>query len=328
MSIRTLIENVPGVRWLYESYVVSPGSWLYRKATLSHWSDPALVQQLPRSYQWFFRYCAAQRYAPIGAEFLLHAIIGGCRRAAVNDGIIPLRRGDVTAFLDLHDPRFLRVPAELAEWPDLWRRFVRPGDTFIDVGANHGTAALVAAERVGPRGRVVAIEPQPRLAGLLRKLAARSPAPFAVHQAACGDSSGEAVFHIPLATSGSAGRFRAWSAVSRHRTITVLTRRLDELVGVEVLPGQTFIKLDVEGSELAALIGAGQLIRAARPILMTEMNAAALRAAGTSPAALVKRLTGWGYDRYVTRQEPGQPRPLMGEIGENDIIVLPSSYRP
>ena len=45
---------------------------------------------------------------------------------------------------------------------------LRPGATFVDVGANWGYFTLLAAHRVGPAGRVVALEPDPRLFALLR----------------------------------------------------------------------------------------------------------------------------------------------------------------
>ena len=38
-------------------------------------------------------------------------------------------------------------------------RFLRPGDVFVDVGANIGLFTLIAASRVGPTGRVIAFEP-------------------------------------------------------------------------------------------------------------------------------------------------------------------------
>ena len=54
----------------------------------------------------------------------------------------------------------------LPEWyePAVWRRFmaqVRQGDTVADVGAFLGVYAIAAAKRVGPRGSVVALEPDP-----------------------------------------------------------------------------------------------------------------------------------------------------------------------
>ena len=48
------------------------------------------------------------------------------------------------------------------------RESLRPGDTFFDVGAHRGWMSLVAAKRVGPRGRAVAFEPSPPLVDVLR----------------------------------------------------------------------------------------------------------------------------------------------------------------
>jgi FkbM family methyltransferase len=325
MRLRQTIAAIPGARLLHEGLFETPGSWLYRRPTLSWLSDPTLVRQLPRLYRFFARYCAAQRYEPIGAELLLRGIIALRRRLAPNDGIIPLHVGDVTVFLDLQDPRFLRVPTELTGLPGLLRHFLRPGDTFIDVGANHGTVSIVAAGLVGHEGLVVSIEPQPRLAGLIRQSLAHGSARFEVHQIACGDRSEEVAFYIPLATSGSAGLFRRFSAISHHRTIEVAMRRMDDVIDWRRLPGRAFIKLDVEGSELGFLLGASQLIRATAPAMLIEMNPPAMRAAGTSKTTLVKTLMDMGYDRFVTPQELGRQRPLTDQTVDGDLIVLPAS---
>src|SRR4051794_2822301 len=47
------------------------------------------------------------------------------------------------------------------------RRYVRPGDTVIDVGANIGSLTLPMAGLVGPQGRVVAVESHPATFNLL-----------------------------------------------------------------------------------------------------------------------------------------------------------------
>jgi FkbM family methyltransferase len=49
-----------------------------------------------------------------------------------------------------------------------YRRFLRPGDAVVDVGANIGLATLVAAKIVGSTGRIVAVEPHPRTFEYLR----------------------------------------------------------------------------------------------------------------------------------------------------------------
>src|SRR5277367_2258602 len=128
----------------------TPGSWLYRRATLSWLSDAALARQLPRPYRFFARCCPVLGNIPLGAELLLRAIIALEQRTSREDGIVPLRIGEVTAFLDLRDPRFLQVPRELAKFPRVLAQFLRPGDTFIDVGANHGAYSISAARLIGP----------------------------------------------------------------------------------------------------------------------------------------------------------------------------------
>jgi len=50
------------------------------------------------------------------------------------------------------------------------RRRLRPGDTFVDVGANIGCISALASRLVGPRGTVVAIEPSPAIIAALQKL--------------------------------------------------------------------------------------------------------------------------------------------------------------
>jgi FkbM family methyltransferase len=326
MKLRAAIAEIPCARLLYEGFCESPGSWLYRRPTLDWLSDPALVRQLPRPYRFFASYCAAQRRDPIGAEILLRGIIAFGMRFADDDGIVPLQIGTTKVFLDLKDPRFLRVPTELAGVGRVLGHFLQPGDAFIDVGANHGTFSIVASGLVGNKGLVIAIEPQPRLAGLLRQSLAQGPARFEVHQIACGDRSEEVEFYIPRATSGSAGRFGRFSAVSRHRTIKVAMRPLDDIVDWRQLPGRTFIKLDIEGSELAFLLGARQMIRATAPALLMEMNPAAMRAADTSKTKLVNALIELDYDRFVTPQELERQRPLTDQIDDADLILLPASF--
>ena len=61
----------------------------------------------------------------------------------------------------------------LGEWEPriswICRKVLRPGDTFVDIGADFGLVSLVGARAVGPTGRAHSFEPQPDLARMLRK---------------------------------------------------------------------------------------------------------------------------------------------------------------
>jgi precorrin-6B methylase 2 len=70
--------------------------------------------------------------------------------------------GGHTIFVDLLDPRFLQVIHEVRS-PDtdlqVLSRLLSEGDTFIDVGANHGSFSVVASSVIGAEGHVIAVEP-------------------------------------------------------------------------------------------------------------------------------------------------------------------------
>jgi FkbM family methyltransferase len=326
-KLRRVIAGIPFAVSFHELLHESPGSWLFRRRTVAWLSDPALVRQLPRPYRLFARYCRSASYSPRIAELLLRSIIAIRCRIASNDDIVPLAASDTaTVFLDLRDPRFLRVPSELSALPSLLRNFLRSGDTFIDVGANHGAFSSVAARLVGNEGLVVAIEPQPRLAEVVRRGLKAAGGRFEVHQIVFGDRAQLLDFFVPLATSGSAGVLMRYSAVSRHRTIQVAMHRADEVIDASRLPGRVFIKVDVEGSEPAFLRGADRLIRAAAPVMLSEINPKALQAASSSKEELARQLVGLGYDRFVRCEELSLPRPLA-ELSDGDVIVFPAGQR-
>jgi len=310
----------PGAGTLREIVSRTPGSWLYHRPVLSWLSEAQLRAQLPRAYRWFALYCAMQSGDPVGAEPLLRLLIRHRERKGLDDRV-PLRCEGSTVVLDLHDPRFLRVPGELRGLSALMTHYLGAGDSFLDIGANHGAYAVAAAALLGSTGFVLAVEPQARLAHVVEQSLRAGPTPFEVHPVACGDAAREVELHVPLATSGSAGLFAAYSASAAHRTARVPMRPLDDIVDPDRLRGRVFMKLDVEGSEISVLRGARRTIAATRPAILCEVNAEALAAAGASTDDLIATLRTLGYDRFATRERPGVERPLDGAICERDIIA-------
>jgi hypothetical protein len=119
--------------------------------------------------------------------------------------------------------------------------------------------------------------------------------------------------------------FAAYSAAPVHRTTTVPLRRLDDLLHPRSCTERVFVKLDVEGSELALLRGAARLLREASPALLVEINPRAMSAAGTSPEALRRLLLDAGYDRLAIPSGPRQRLPLADvpfDATQGDVVVL------
>src|SRR5437868_3654072 len=150
---------------------------------------------------------------------------------------------------------------------------IKPGDTVIDVGANVGVYAFALARLVGRSGHVHAIEPDPVSVARLRRIAARC-GQIEVHPVAASDARGSATLHVPvygakrLGALASLGTPGAGGAV-QYESVSIDADTLDEIVPMSE---PAFIKIDVEGHEMAALRGAERTIRRTSPALLVEIE--------------------------------------------------------
>jgi FkbM family methyltransferase len=151
-------------------------------------------------------------------------------------------------------------------------RTLKPGMRTIDVGANYGYYTMLLSDIVTNSGRVLAIEPNPAAAALLREsvLLNGFAAQAEVIEAALGAEDGEARLIVPCAEPKNAylGHEARAGAVAH----TVALRRLDTLA--ERLGSVDLVKIDAEGAEIAIIAGMSGLLRHQPPGLVLEFNAA------------------------------------------------------
>ena len=157
------------------------------------------------------------------------------------------------------------IPLRQRRLRRLYNAFVERGDLAFDVGAHLGnrTRALSALGC-----RVVALEPQPDVAQLLRTLVGRRP-DVEILEAAVGEHCGRAALSISdqtptmttLAVQWRAERERdpVFSGVAWNRELEVTTTTLDALIAQFGVP--VFVKIDVEGGEPEVLAGLTQRIQ-------------------------------------------------------------------
>jgi FkbM family methyltransferase len=139
------------------------------------------------------------------------------------------------------------------------RRFLALGELAFDVGCHVGDRAA-SFLRLG--ARVVAVEPQPRLARTLRLLFHRAP-DFTLEEVLLGATPGEAVLRLnranpTVATASDAFIAAAtgapgWEGQSWDAELRLPRTTLDALVARHGMP--EFIKIDVEGWEAEVLAG-------------------------------------------------------------------------
>jgi FkbM family methyltransferase len=209
-----------------------------------------------------------------------------------------LARG-FTLHLDLADPvqRKLFFFGEYDERreADLITRVLAPGEVFWDVGANLGYFTLLAAASLKNTGQVVAFEPGPSAYACLTENISRNPfTNILTYQVAASDREGDAVLYsVQGQPDGRANLFRPGAGQTESTKVRAVT--LDSWRKRQVLAKPAFIKLDVEGAELAALTGARETLATGDPLLLVEMKEAIFQSLGTDRDALQTFLSQWGY---------------------------------
>jgi FkbM family methyltransferase len=151
---------------------------------------------------------------------------------------------------------------------ELITRILKPGTTFIDIGAHIGSV-VGGVRRNVPSVKVVAIEAVPEKA---RHLRTAFPG-IEIHQCAVGDSEGHVPFFVNLVQSGYSSLTRpSDSTAASVIELQVPIKRLDQLVAASDMDS---IKIDVEGAELQVLRGSELVISNNRPLIMFESGAEA-----------------------------------------------------
>ena len=178
------------------------------------------------------------------------------------------------------------VYANLPDYPEMlvWRYFLRPGDLFIDVGANIGSYAIWTAE-LG--AEVIAIEPAEDTFALLSENIALNGYPITAIQAVAGATCGTALFTV--------GR-DCVNRVDPEGAVEARMVTMDSIVGDRVVAG---MKVDVEGFEIEVLRGCERMLSEGRVrLIQLEWNQTSLEAVGTDRRPVADLLARYGYGLF------------------------------
>lgn len=189
---------------------------------------------------------------------------------------------------DMYIGKSLDLYGEFSEGEvDLFRQIVGAGDTVLEIGANLGVHTLVLAQLAGNSGQVHAFEPQRLLFQTLAgNMAINSVTNVYAYQKAAGETNGHIkvpVLDCEQEINWGGLELGKWEQGEEVEQITVDSLSLDNC---------HFIKIDVEGMELAVLKGAAETIRRFQPLLYVENDRT------DKAMQLIHYLDRLGYDLY------------------------------
>lgn len=236
-----------------------------------------------------------------GRTELETAIRQNVQTAYLGDGVVLARiLGGPKIFLRTSDRGFACHLMLDGYWEMWLTQFlacrVKPGMTVVDVGANFGYFTILLGEAVGKTGHVIAVEPNPDAASLLRESVALNGhwTQTRVVPHALAESAGRAWLFAPAGEPKNA-MLTTSPDMTGGTTVEVATVTLDELA----LPYKKvdLVKIDAEGGERGVIAGMRQLIARDHPAIVLEFNAARY----PEPRAFLDELLG----SYSGAQELG-----------------------
>lgn len=203
-------------------------------------------------------------------------------------------------FLD-HEPLTRRIFASL----------VKPGSVVIDVGANIGYYTLLAADKVGPMGKVHSVECSPDTLVLLRENVRRNDLKnVEVYPVAASNARGELTLNVSAIGLSLFELHSNWSKVSKATgTVTVPSMPMDDLVQGPV----DVVKIDAEGADLDVLKGMGRILSENKGIsIIVEWAPPLIAESGKDPFEMAKWLQDAGF-KIVSVLEEGTNKQLTLE---------------
>jgi FkbM family methyltransferase len=189
--------------------------------------------------------------------------------------------------------------------------------TVYDIGGYEGVFTLFFARRVGPGGRLVTFEPNPRnFNKIVDNVRLNGFTNVDVRPVAVGAAVGQAALVFPTDDTACGSLRPEIQNQLKHEktaaTIEVPIETIDHLVAAG-LPEPDFVKIDVEGLEIDVLRGMWALLTRRHPTLYIEIHGADMDQKFANATAVVELLWLAGYS--VRHVESGTAIDHRGAIG-------------
>lgn len=202
---------------------------------------------------------------------------------------------------------------------ELIKKIVSDGDVVLDLGANIGYYTMIFAKLIGPKGKVFAFEPEPNNFELLKKnLTINGYQNSTIEDAAVSDENGEIKLYL---SEGRATNHRTFHSKSVSKNFVVVKKvKLDDYFKNNPIRKRiSFVKMDVEGSELDALKGMTSILNENKNIkILIEFAPQNIREFGAQPSDLLKILRNHGFSLYEVNSENKN----LELVNDEDLLKL------
>jgi FkbM family methyltransferase len=182
-------------------------------------------------------------------------------------------------------------------------KFLPDGGTMADVGAHFGYFSLFASHLVGPKGKVISVEPMPSTFHSLKRNVENNSAHtnITLFQGAAFSERKELEFRdFGLVASSLNSAFNARDTQhivkGEGEAVTVQAHTVDDIFSAQSVGAVDVIKIDAESSEIHVLRGMTETLARMRPVIIMEVGDAAPD--GTATEQLLSFLRDLKYQAY------------------------------
>jgi len=197
--------------------------------------------------------------------------------------------------------------------------FLKPGNTFVDVGANKGYFSLLAAKLIGTDGRVLAFEPEPtNCKWIIKSIKKNGYRNITLYDIALSDQNRQVELFL--------GEKSSWHTIVKGQkfrdrgVINVRARTLDSVLeDVDFNDPIDVMKIDVEGAELQVLKGASDiLIQSNNLIILMDIHPTL----GVNPKEICEFLERKGFSIFHEKSPFSSPVTVYGNL--TSIVAIKS----
>lgn len=208
-----------------------------------------------------------------------------------------------TIFLDREDSlRLSIVGVYEPTMVGIFKEKIKKGDTVVDIGGHIGYYTLLAAKLVGEKGKVFSFEPDSTNFELLKKnVGFNGYSNVTIINKAVSEKTNKMKFF--LSSNNDAHHSLVDNGGSRDIMVDAIS--IDDYFDKEI-PKVSVIKMDVEGGEYSAILGAlGVIDKNKNVCLFTEFSPEALKRAGRSPKLYLDLLRSHGFKLFNIDEHMG-----------------------